>query len=147
MKRFLLWLLRGFFLISWFLLFGYFYVSYIGLGFGFIISDVSKRLESPDHTKTALLIRRKALDLNFLVRVKGGGNTSTLYFSPDYNNDPTVDWNERIQWSNDSSLLVFSTDEIHSYSKSRPWAFDFRNNVAVTDQERIFSLLRERNSK
>jgi hypothetical protein len=146
MKRILLWILKGFFFISWILLLGYFYFSYLG-PFGSIISDVSKRLESPDHTKTALLIRRKAFDLNFLVQVKSGWRTSTLYNSPDYNTDPTIDWNERIQWSSDSTLLVFSTDEIPSYFKSKTWAYDFRNNVAVTEQERIFSLLKERNSK
>lgn len=145
MKRNLLWLLMGFFLISWILLFGYFYFSYLG-PFGPIISDVSKRLESPDHTKTALLDRRKGFDLNFLVQIKSGWRTSTIYYSPDYNTDPTVDWNERIKWSIDSSLLVFSTDEIPPYFKSRSWAYDFRNNVAVTEPKRIFSLLKERNS-
>jgi hypothetical protein len=146
MKRMLLWILKGFFLISWILLFGDFYLSHLG-PLGPITSDVSKRLESPDHTKTALLVRRKAFDLNFLVKIKSGWRTSTLYDSPDYNTDPTVDWNERIKWSSDSSMLVFSTDEIPPYFKSRTWAYDFRNNVAVTEPERIFSLLKERNQK
>ncbi len=108
MKRILLWLLRGAFVISWLLLFGYFYISYLG-PFGPIIRDVSKRLEPPDHTKTGILIKRKGYDLNFLIQVKSGWKTSTLFFSPDYNTDPTIDWNEHIQWSKDSSLLVFTS--------------------------------------
>lgn len=72
MKRILIWVLKGFFLISWILLFGYFYFSYLG-PLGPIISDVSKRLEAPDHTKTALLIRRKAFDLNFWSRLNLDG--------------------------------------------------------------------------
>ena len=133
-------------MISWLLLLGYFIISQFG-PFGPIISDVSRRLEAPDHTKTALLIKRKAFDLNFVVKVEDGLRTSTLYFSPDYNTDPTIDWNERIQWSHDSSLLVFSTDAIPPYFPAKIWAFDFGNSVAVTDREKIMSMLRERNGK
>ena len=114
MKRFMHWSIRIFYALSWLLLFGYFWISC----FGYwpliqITSDVSKRLEAPDHSKTALPIRRKAfLDLNFIVKVISKSKAATLYTSPDYIPDPTVDYNERIEWSKDSSLIVFNTDSI-----------------------------------
>jgi hypothetical protein len=145
MKRKLLWTLCALVLASWLVLLGYYLVSEFG-PFGPIISDVSKRLESPDGTKTALLIRRKAFDLNFVVMVRSGLKTSTLYFSPDYNTDPKIDWNEKIKWSGDSSVLVFSTDAVPPFGPEI-WAFDFQNNTAVKDREKVRALLNERQVK
>jgi hypothetical protein len=146
MKRILLWTGGSIFLGSWLLLLGHFYFTEIA-PFGPIISDVSKRLEAPDGKKTALLIRRKTFDLNFLLKVKSGGKVATLYESPDYNTAPSIDWNERIRWSDDSSLLVFSTDAVPPYFGPRMWAFDFRNNVAVRESKTILELLNERTRK
>jgi len=46
----------------------------------------------------------------------------------------------------DSSLLVFTTDAVASF-QSRVWAYDFRANAPLSDREKIFALLKERNSR
>jgi hypothetical protein len=58
MKRILFGVIAAAFLISRLFLLGYCYLSQYG-PFGFVISDVSKRLEAPDHSKTALLFDHK----------------------------------------------------------------------------------------
>jgi hypothetical protein len=62
-----------------------------------VSTDVAKRIESPDHTKTALLIRRYAFDLNFIVKVKEDSKTKTLFHSKDFIPDPSVDWKEQLR--------------------------------------------------
>jgi len=94
MKRVIRWGIGAVFIVSWVLLLAYFGLNHL-VPFGPIIEDVSKRIESPDHSKTALLIRRKGFDLNFVLKIADGNRSKTIYTSPDYNADPTMDWNEQ----------------------------------------------------
>ncbi|MBN1804741.1 MAG: hypothetical protein JW837_05780 [Sedimentisphaerales bacterium] len=105
-----------------------------------IIPDVSRRLTSPDRSKRALLIRRQAFDLNFKVEVNG----KELFYSHDYVPDLTFNWNENINWSKDSSLLVLS---IHEPDTSEPfkWAYDFKEQKEFLDRNVIEALWIERN--
>lgn len=105
-----------------------------------IVPDVSRRLTCPDRSKTALLIRRRGRDLNFQVQVNG----RKLFFSHDYHPDLTINWNENIHWSKDSSLLVLS---IHGPDANEPfkWAYDFRQQKELSDPKGIESLWNERN--
>ncbi len=105
-----------------------------------IIPDVSRRLSSPDRSKRALLIRRHAFDLNFKVEVNG----KKLFYSHDYFPDLTFNWNENIDWSKDSSLLVLS---IHEPDANEPfkWAYDFKEQKEFLDPNVIEALWNERN--
>ena len=107
-----------------------------------IISDVSRRLASPDRSKIALLIRRQAFDLNFKVKV----NKKVLFYSGDYVPDLTVNWNENIEWSADSSLLVLS---IHDPDANEPfkWAYDFKQQKDISDTKMIDALWNDRNKE
>lgn len=138
------WIFKGLLVLSWVFFAGHYFIHHFF--FGGIVTDVAKRLEAPDHSKTAVLLRRKAFDLNFLVQVKRGWRSSIIYVSPDYNTDPTINWKENIQWSPDSSILVFTTDAVASF-QSRVWAYDFRANAPLSDREKILALLKERNSR
>jgi len=126
--------------------------------FGPITSDVSRRLMSPDHTKTAFLIRRYAFDLNFGVTVIYGGDrlknakkyscykrkAEKLFWSRDYFPCLDVNWNENIEWSTDSSLLKLI---IHDPEEAKPftWAYDFANEREITEANEIQLLWNQRN--
>ena len=111
---------------------------------GKIKLDVSRRLMSPDRTKTAILIRRHAFDLNFKVDVKSGSKKKNLFYSHDYFPDLTINWNENIEWSADSSLLVLT---IHEPDANEPftWAYDFKEKKELSNIQVIKSLWKERN--
>lgn len=105
------------------------------LPFGPIYTDVAKRIESPDRTKTALLIRRYAFDLNFILKIKEDSKTTTLFYSKDFFPDRSVDWKEQLIWSDDSSFLVMTVEEPpdsllnrRSQVEKYMWAYDFKNN-------------------
>ncbi len=112
---------------------------------GEIKTDVSRRLMSPDRTKTAMLIRRHAFDLNFKVDVKSGGKKKNLFYSHDYFPNLTINWNENIAWSADSSLLVLT---IHEPDANEPftWAYDFNEKKELSNIQVIKSLWKERNN-
>jgi hypothetical protein len=111
---------------------------------GEIKSDVSRRHMSPDRTKTAILIRRHAFDLNFKVDVKSGGKKKNLFYSHDYFPNLTINWNENIEWSADSSLLVLT---IHEPDANEPftWAYDFKEKKELSNIQLIKSLWKDRN--
>ena len=121
----------------------YFATNFFSLFFGTRL-DVSKRLMSPDYTKTATLIRQHAFDLNFIVYVKSGGKKKKLFFSYDYPPDPTVNWNENIEWSADSSLLVLTINEPDA-NEPFMWAYDFKEKKELSNNQVIKSLWKDRN--
>src|SRR3972149_6807483 len=97
---------------------------------GPIYTDVSKRIKSPDGTKTAVLIRRNAWDLNFAVKIKEGLKTKTLHWTHDFVPNLAADWNEQIIWSDDSNLIILKVDEqLHKRPESKgllddnPWYY------------------------
>ena len=107
-------------------------------------SDISRRIMSPDRTKTAMLIRKHAFDLNFKLEVKSGRKKKKLFFSHDYYPDLTINWNENIEWSADSSLLVLT---IHEPDANEPfmWAYDFKEKKELPNIQLIKSLWKDRN--
>jgi len=107
-------------------------------------SDISKRVMSPDRTKTAILIRKHGFDLNFKVEVKSGRKKKKLFYSHDYYPDLTINWNENIEWSADSSLLVLT---IHEPDANEPfmWAYDFKEKEELSNIQVIKSHWKERN--
>ena len=108
--------------------------------------DVAKRIESPDRTKTALLIRRPSwIDLNFLIEIKDGIFSKDLHKSKDFSPDSRVDWNEELIWSYDSSFLVMSVDNEFDEEEKYMWAYDFKDNKEYTDEAKIMEILNSRN--
>ena len=107
--------------------------------------DVAKRIESPDRSKTALLIRRSAFDLNFYIEIKDGFFSKDLHKSKDFLPDSRVDWNEELIWSYDSSFLVISVDNKFDEEEKYIWAYDFNENKEYTDVAEIMELLNSRN--
>ena len=102
---------------------------------GPIYTDVAKRVESPDHTKTALLIRKNGFDLNFAVKIKEGLKIKTLHWTRDFRPNLSADWHEQLIWSDDSSFLVMTLEEPphkqlngNSQVKKYVWAYDFKDN-------------------
>ncbi|MHC4455880.1 MAG: hypothetical protein ACYS0I_02130 [Planctomycetota bacterium] len=122
------------------------YVNLI-MPFGPIHTDIAKRIESPDGSKTALLIRRQAFDLNFWVKIKEKGITKTIHFSRDFIPDSRADWNEKIVWSNDSSLLVLMVDDVQNNNEKYMWAYDFKDKKEYFDKEKIVDILNLRNNQ
>ncbi|MHC4537078.1 MAG: hypothetical protein ACYS6K_24275 [Planctomycetota bacterium] len=106
--------------------------------------DISKRLMSPDRTKTAMLIRRHAFDLNFIVEIKSDGKKKKLFFSHDYPPDISINWNENIEWSADSSLIVLTINEPDA-NEPFMWAYDFNDKGEISNNQVIKSLWKERN--
>ncbi len=109
-----------------------------------ITPDVSRRLMSPDRTKTAILIRRHGFDINFVVEVKSGSKKKRLFFSHDYHPDLTINRNENIEWSADSSFLVLTIQEPDA-NEPFMWAYDFKEKKELPNIQVIKSLWKERN--
>ncbi len=117
------------------------------LPFGPIYTDVAKRIESPDHTKTALLIRRSGWDLNFAVKIKEKRRTKTLHWTGDFVPDLSADWKEQIIWSDDSSFLVMTVEEPPQrlldgslrHNKKYMWAYDFKDNKEYRGYEEYYT--------
>jgi hypothetical protein len=112
---------------------------------GPIYSDVAKRISSPDYTKTALLIRRDAWDLNYVVKIKEGILTKTLHWTQDFYPDARVNWDEELIWSYDSSFLVMSVDNPFDDEEKYMWAYDFNDGKEYTDETKIMEILNSRN--
>ena len=136
MKRLIRWGIAGGFIVSWVLLLAYFWTN-DPVPFGPIIEDVSKRIESPYHLKTAHLIRRRAFDLNFVLKIVDGNRSQTIYTPPDYNTDPTIDCNERINGHATRLCSFFASDGLSKNSLPQTWAFDFSVNAPVADSGKI----------
>ena len=113
---------------------------------GSVQSDVVKRIQSPDRTKMALLVRRHALvDLNFLVQLEEDSSIKTLHFSKDFAADFSADWKEKLVWSNDSTFLVMMVDDINQNNQKYMWAYDFKDDKEYTDETEIMKILDSRN--
>lgn len=111
---------------------------------GPIYTDVAKRITSPDGTKTALLIRRNAWDLNFAVKIKEGLKTKTLHWSRDFEPVRKADFNEKIIWSDDSSFIVLTVDDVRHNNEKYMWAYDFRDGKEYYDKDTIISIMNSR---
>ena len=113
----------------------------------YVDADVAKRIQSPDNTKIARLIRRKAfIDLNFFVEIKNGLTFRQLHKSRDFSPDKRVDWNEQLIWSYDSSLLYMSVDNQFDNLEKYVWAYDFKHNKEYTTESVIMEIMDSRNS-
>jgi hypothetical protein len=112
-----------------------------------ITVDVSQRLMSPDGTRVAFLLRRYAFDLNFGVVVKPWSDIHTslhydptredaLVWSHDFEPDPAFNWNERLEWSADSSVLLLT---INNREGGAPfmWAYDFNAQKEIVEVDEI----------
>jgi len=120
--------------------------EFIPLG-GPISADVAKRIVSPDRTKTALLIRRNAFDLNFAVKIKKGLFTKTLHWTRDFIPDRTADWNEQIIWSDDSDFIIMTVDDVRNNNEKYMWAYSFSNGKEYYDKDIIMNILSSRSKK
>lgn len=106
-------------------------------------TDVAKRMESPDYSKTAVLIRRNAfIDLNFIVKVKEEGVFKVLHVSRDFIPDFSVDFNEKLVWSDDSTMLVMTANDIDG--NEYIWAYDFADGKEYLDKNIIMGLLKSK---
>ena len=113
----------------------------------YVDADVAKRIQSPDKTKIARLIRHKGfIDLNFLVEIKNGFTFKQLHKSRDFLPDRCVDWNEQLIWSNDSSFLFMSVDNQFDDLEKYIWAYDFKHNKEYTTESVIMEIMDSRNS-
>ena len=115
---------------------------------GPIHTDVAKRISSPDYTKTALLIRRNAFDLNYAVRIQEGQmgfDIKTLHWTRDFLPNIRVNWDEELIWSYDSSILVMSVDNEFDEEEKYMWAYDFKDNKEYKDEILITEILNTRN--
>ncbi len=128
---------------------------------GPIYTDVAKRIESPDGTRTALLIRRNGWDLNFAVKIKENLTTKTLHWTRDFAPNLEADWNEKLVWSDDSSFLVLTVEEpphkrydtdvfgnilgyYYEQNDKYIWSYDFRDGKEYNDMNSIMSILNSR---
>ena len=106
--------------------------------------DVSRRLSSPDGTKTVLLVRDYAFDLNFKLFVVDNSysappdSNSYLWLSPDYNPETNQNFHEDLEWSKDSSVIAVIIDGEYVF------AHDFSLNENIEGEERIKQLLETR---
>jgi len=117
--------------------------------------DVSRRLTAPDQSKTALLVREYAFDLNFLLFIDDHDRTAlppffeaALWRSGDFNPETHVNFHEDLEWSNDSSVIAVIIDGNYEY------AYDFKlarqyealgTEDALSNEIAIQRLLRVRN--
>lgn len=136
-----------FFVVSWLIMFLLACNAFIiGLGG---LRDVSRRVTSPDQSKTALLERSVGFDLNFVLFIKEGYSrhsrgslprdySEALWFSRDYNPSTLDNWHEDIEWSSDSSVIAVIIDGEYVF------AYDFSLDQRYEDSEHIESLLKSR---
>ncbi len=111
---------------------------------GYIV-DIAKRLESPDGKKLALLERRHSfVDLNFAIIIYDGHKAKEIYVSSDLDTNLSINWNENIKWSEDSSFLVLS---LNKYGESRIWGYDFKTENWVLEAKKINQILKSRRKK
>jgi len=114
---------------------------------GPIRTDVAKRIRSPDGTKTALLIRRNAWHLSFAVKIKEGFKTRTLYWKRSFDPDLKADWNEKIIWSDDSTFIVLTVDDVQNNNEECMWSYDFQEGKEYQNKDTIISILNSRSKK
>ena len=68
-------------------------------------SWIVQRLDSPDGSRSAELLRTRYLRESFVVQVKDGALWHTAFYSEPLTNDYRVDLGERLAWSPDSTRL------------------------------------------
>jgi hypothetical protein len=109
-----------------------------------VSTDVAQRLKSPDGTKTAILIRRNASHLRLAVKVKEGSKTKTLHWSRNFEPDLKSDWNEKNIWSDDSSFLALTVDDVQNNNEKYMWAYDFIDRREYNDKDTIIKIMNSR---
>jgi hypothetical protein len=90
---------------------------------------VIQRLDSPDGSRTALLLRTQHTRQHFTVRVRDRGAWYTLMTSPPLTNDFRVDLGERVSWSTNSERLFFRC------GGETIWGYDFAASRALRADE------------
>ena len=107
--------------------------------------DVSRRLSSPDGTKTVLLVRDYAFDLNFKLFVVDNSYDSApktksyLWVSRDYNPETDQNFHEDLEWSEDSSVIAVIIESEYVF------AYDFEMKKEYKDNGGIIQLLESHN--
>ena len=128
------------------------FILYLLWNFAYVVAgpfsthayDVSRRLTSPDGTKTVLLVRDYAYDLNFKLFLVDRSfdaapkSDSYLWVSHDYNLETDQNFHEDLEWSKDSSVIAVIIDDQYVF------AYDFRSDEKIEDQESIKQFLETR---
>lgn len=85
-----------------------------------------QRLDSPDGSRTARLLRTRYVNRESLVvKARDRWGLRTLFYSPPLTNDFRVDLGERLSWSDDSRRLFLKME-------GRPvWGYDFEARRAL----------------
>lgn len=90
---------------------------------------IVQRLDSPDGTMPARLMREQYLRHSFSVQVKPGRLWQTIYYTTPISNDYRIDLNERLVWSPDSRRLYLEV------KGQAVWAYDFLAERRLTIDE------------
>ena len=69
----------------------------------------------------------------------------TLHWTRDFLPDISVNWDEELIWSYDSSFLVMSVDNPFDDEEKYMWAYDFKDNKEYADETLITEILNTRN--
>ncbi len=106
------------------------------------VYDVSRRVTAPDESKTALLTRSVAFDMNYRLYIVDNEIMSAscepdkaLWISRDYNPDTRDNWHEDVEWSTDSSIIAISVEGTYVY------AYDFSAEKPIDNPADIQRLL------
>jgi hypothetical protein len=105
-------------------------VMYVALRILVPPSWMIQRLDSPDGSRTARLLRTRYVSReNLVVQARDRWGLRTLFYSPALTNDFRVDLGERLSWSEDSRRLFLKLE-------GRPaWGYDFDEHRALTPGE------------
>lgn len=102
------------------------------LGFTFLVppSWMLQRLDSPDGTRSARLLRSLYLKPHLAVQIRESVPWTTVYYSPPIPADFRADLGERLAWTPDSTTLFLRlTNRVI-------WARDFSLRRDLTETER-----------
>lgn len=89
-----------------------------------------QRLDSPDGTRSARLLRtRYAAKESLVVKARDGWGLRTLFYSPPLTNDFRVDLGERLYWSEDSRRLFLRLEGRSA------WGYDFNERRTLSPDE------------
>jgi hypothetical protein len=136
------------FIISWFLLLGYFIATVMRVAFFAPLAiDVSRRVTAPNGRTTALLVREYAFDLNFRLYLVDSPWASVpsqarqaVWSSQDYDPTDRHNWREEVEWSSDSSLVAISIEQHYVFG------YDLTAGRAIENSLQIRQLLIERST-
>jgi hypothetical protein len=88
-------------------------------------SWIVQRLDAPDGSRSARLLREVYVKHHFVVEVKSGWFWQTVYYSEPIPQAYTVDLGERLSWSPDSRYVYFKMGE------DVLWGYDFEQDRAL----------------